>query len=262
VKLARLLLGFSIAGLIVGSLALYIIGGVLVSPKVSVIGDPPINLPIEVVRIPKVDDTFVSGWFIQGAADRAGILLLHGVRADRREMIARAEFLFFRESVDVHYSLDYLRRRVDGRKIGVIGSSMGGAAALLGDRPIDVDAVILEGVFGTLEQAIENRIRIRLGDLAALLAPLLSMQLEPRLGISLKSVSPADAVSNLRSPVLIVSGTEDKHALPAEAQAIYDAANEPKNIWFIKGAAHQDLHRYNQKSYEKRVLQFFSKYLN
>ena len=119
----------------------------------------------------------------------------------------------------------------------------------------------MEGVFCTLEQAIENRIEIRLGSIAKFFSPLLAMQLEPRLGIRLESVSPIMSISNLSSPVLIMSGSEDRHALPSEAQALYEAANEPKSIWFVEGAAHQDLHRYNKGSYEKRVLNFFLKYL-
>lgn len=270
---------FSVAAACVG---LYLIGGILVNPKPSSVGQPPEGLPIEVVRISKDNGGLVHGWFLQGDSDKAGVLLLHGVRANRREMLGRARFLFssgysvllidmqahgetfgehitfgFLESIDARTAVEYLRDRVSSKKIGVIGSSMGGAAALLGDQPVDVDAVVLEAVFGTLEQAIENRIAIRLGSAGKILSPLLAIQLEPRLGIPLESISPANAVSNLRSPVLIVSGTEDRHALPSEAQAIYDAANQPKTLWLVDGAEHQDLHRYDEASYERKILKFF-----
>ena len=214
------------------------------------------------------------------------MLLLHGVGANRKEMLERAKFLFlagysvllidmqahgetsgehitfgFLESIDVHASLKFLRARVDGRKIGIIGSSMGGAAALLGEQPANADALILEGVFGTLEQAIENRIVIRLGSLGRVLSPLLFLQFEPRLGIPLESMSPATAVTNYHGPVLIASGTEDRHALPLEAQAIFDSANQPKSLWFVEGARHQDLHRYDTHSYQRKVLSIFQEHL-
>lgn len=286
VKRVRIFLGCTIFGLAFAFIGLYFVGGILVSPKTASVGSPPKDLPIEIVRIPKGDSSLVHGWFLQGRPDRAGVLLLHGVRADRREMLDRARFLFsagysvllidmqahgetsgehitfgFLEALDARVSVEYLRGRVNGRKIGVIGSSMGGAAALLGDQPVTADAVILEGVFATLTQAIENRIVNRLGGFGKVLSPLLSSQFEPRLGIPLESVSPVNAISKLRSPVLIISGAEDRHARPSEAQAIYDAANQPKSLWFIDGAQHQDLHRYNEEDYERKILTFFSQHL-
>jgi len=274
---------FAIAAVLACS-GLLFIGSILVSAKPSVVGEPPKDLTSEAVKIPKGGDQFTHAWFLQGQLNKAGILLLHGVKSDR--MLGRAKFLFaagfsvllidmqahgetigdyitfgFLESIDVHHSLTYLRKRVNNNKVAIIGSSMGGAAALLGDQPVEADAVILEGVYATLEQAIENRIAIRLGDTAKLLSPLLTMQFEPRLGVPLESVRPVAAISNLRSPVLIMSGAEDRHALPSEAQALYDAANHPKSILFVEGAAHQDLHRYDTEAYEKAVLDFLSKYL-
>jgi len=284
---ARILFCCSLFSIVVACVVLYLIGSALVSPKSSSVGQPPQDLPVELVRISKDDGGLIHGWFLKGSLNKAGILLLHGVRSDRREMLDRARFLFsvgysvllidmqahgettgeyvtfgFRESIDAHLSVEYLRGRVRNKKVGVIGSSMGGAAALLGDQPVSADAVVLEGVFGTLMQAVENRIAIWLGSAGKLLSPLLTMQLEPRLGIALESVSPVAAISKLCAPVLIISGAEDQHALPSEAQAIYDAANQPKSIWFIDGAAHQDLHRYDERSYEDRVLKFFAEYLD
>lgn len=284
-KRTRILV-YLILCLLIAFTGLYIVGGILVSSKPTSVGPPPDDLPIEVVRIPKGDNSLTHGWFLEGRSDAAGVLLLHGVGANRREMLDRARFLFsagysvllidmqahgetygehitfgFLESVDVHESLRYLRARVHGRKVGVIGSSMGGAAALLGKKPIDADALVLEGVFATLEQAIENRIVMRLGELGKTLSPLLLLQFEPRMGISLESMSPAKAISDFHAPVLIASGSEDRHALPSEAQAIYDAANHPKSLWYLEGAHHQDLHRYDKTSYQRKILSFFAENL-
>ena len=257
-------------------LILYFLGSILVSPKPSIIGTPPQELPIEVVRMPKGNNESTQGWFLKGEPDKAGILLLHGVKSDRLEMLDRARFLFSEgysvllidmqahgetpgehltfgvlESIDAHIGLAYLKGRVENNKTAVIGSSMGGASALLGQHPLDADAVVIEGVYATLEEAIANRIAIRLGQPAKILTPLLSLQLEPRLGISLDSVAPVKAISQLQAPVLIISGAQDKHALPSEAQAIYDNANQPKSLWIVDGASHEDIHKFDSAKYEE-----------
>lgn len=88
-----------------------------------------------------------------------------------------------RESADVHAALGWLKRTAPTRRIGVIGCSLGGAAVLLGPQPAGFDAVVLEAVYHRVTRAIENRIRIRLGPLAPVLAPLLLVQLHPRLRV-------------------------------------------------------------------------------
>ena len=59
-----------------------------------------------------------------------------------------------------------------GEKIGAIGSSLGGAAALLGPHPLPVDALVLESVYPDIGAATGNRIRAVLGwPIGALVAP-------------------------------------------------------------------------------------------
>ena len=41
-------------------------------------------------------------------------------------------------------------------------------------------------------------------------------------------------------------------------RAMFAAAREPKELWLIDGAQHQDLHAYAGEEYETRVLRFFS----
>lgn len=165
------------------------------------------------------------------------------------------------ESRDAKDALTYLRFRVACRPVGVIGISMGGAAALLGDAPLQADAVILESVYSSLERAVENRIAIWLGTLGHVLSPLLLWQVEPRLGVPLDSLSPVSAISRLSAPVMIIADSDDQHTLPYESRELFSRASEPKTLWMVKGAKHQNLHQYAPQDYERRVLQFFRKHL-
>ncbi len=129
---------FSVVGLFV----LYFLGGSLTSPRLHAIGDPPVGLPTELIEIQRNDGRQISGWFVSGESDKPGILLLHSVRSDRREMVGRAKFLHkagysvllidmqghgetfgenitfgYRESLDAHAALSYLQSKIGGRTV-------------------------------------------------------------------------------------------------------------------------------------------------
>jgi fermentation-respiration switch protein FrsA (DUF1100 family) len=58
----------------------------------------------------------------------------------------------------------------------------------------------------------------------------------------------------------LICGTAD-HRIPCRhAQAIYDAAIGPKELWVVQGAGHASALGYAPQDYEKRVIQFFKKY--
>ena len=277
-----LLIGFSVAG---GS-ALFTMAGKLAEPRMRDVSSPPKGLPLSALRIARPDGGSVAAWFAPGNPHQGGVLLVHGIRADRRQMLARARFLLeagyavllidlqahgetpgehitfgFRESVDVHAAADYLRTRIGGRPIGVIGVSMGGAASLLGESPVDADAVVIEGVYSSIEQAASNRLAIRFGEVSRWLAPLLVWQVEPRIGVHPDDLAPSKAIRRLDAPVMIIAGTEDRRTRVDESKGLYLRANSPKRLWLIHGARHEDFHRHSTAEYERRVLGFFDKYL-
>ncbi|MCP4285755.1 MAG: alpha/beta hydrolase [Gammaproteobacteria bacterium] len=272
--------------LIIGLGGVLLVGGSLADPQVGLVGVPPKGFQFESLEIERADGKKVAGWFVAGEIGKPGVLLLHSVRSNRKEMIGRAKFLVeagysallidmqahgetpgenitfgFRESFDVRAAVNYLQRRVEPQKVGVIGVSLGGAAALLGESPVQADAVILEAVYSSIERAVENRISIRLGNVSKYLAPLLTWQIEPRLGISLEELSPLRAIGNLKAPVMIVAGIDDRHTKSEESRQLFEEACEPKQLWLIDGAKHENLHSYAGKEYEKRVLLFFRKHL-
>jgi fermentation-respiration switch protein FrsA (DUF1100 family) len=102
---------------------------------------------------------------------------------------------------------------------------------------------------------------MRLGRPGRLLTPLLTWQIGPRLGIPLGSLAPVEAIRRLDSPVLLISGAEDRHTLVDEARRLYAAANEPRQLWLVEGAAHEDLHAFAPAAYEAQVLGFLRQHL-
>lgn len=284
--ITRTLLLLGIVSAVAGAAALFAIGGALAKPRPQIVQCPPADLPLETVRIPRADGGLVAAWFAGSDARQGGILLVHGIRSDRRQMLDRARFLFaagysvllidlqahgetpgeqitfgYRESFDVDAAVDYFEARIGGRPIGVIGASLGGAAALLGETPVEADAVVLEGVYSSIEQAVQNRIALRLGKVGRWLAPLLIWQIEPRLGVRSDALAPIEAIHRLDAPVMIIAGTEDRRTRIDESKALYLRAQSPKRLWLVNGATHENFHRHSPVDYERRVLDFFARHL-
>jgi len=72
---------------------------------------------------------------------------------------------------------------------------------------------------------------------------------------------PIDRVSRIHVPKLFIAGANDDYTKIDESRAIVAAAAEPKELWVINGAKHEDLLQFAGQDYQKRILQFFDRYL-
>jgi uncharacterized protein len=168
----------------------------------------------------------------------------------------------YRESENAKAAVNYLKSVRGCKKVGVIGISLGGAASLLGAAPLDVDALVLEAVYPTIEEAVTNRLAIHIGKLAPVIAPLFYYQIPFRLDVSLDALKPINAIMNVRSSVLVVGGSEDQHTKLQETRRLYDSAPASKELWIIQGAAHEDFYKFAGNAYEQRVLSFLQRHLS
>jgi alpha-beta hydrolase superfamily lysophospholipase len=275
-----------LAGAILSILLVWIIGSVLVMPWNHPIGNPPSDLHAENVQFSSASGATIHGWFVPGTSGKGAIILMHGVHSDRRSLIARAEFLSqagyavllfdfqahgesqgkhitfgHLESRDATAAVDFIHQKLPGEKVGVIGISLGAASALLAEPPLPVNAMILESSYPTIYQAAEDRMSERLGWLGRLATPLLTCQLKLRLGIRLDDLKPIDHVKTISAPKFFIAGTTDRHTTIEESKALFAAAAEPKQCWWIDGAAHVDMDQFADGEYQKRVLAFLAENL-
>jgi fermentation-respiration switch protein FrsA (DUF1100 family) len=165
------------------------------------------------------------------------------------------------EALDAAAAVSFAMERDPAAPVAFLGVSQGGAAALLGPSPLPVSALVLEAVYSTIHEAVANRIAIRLGEPGRLLAPILLWQLEPRLGVSTEAVAPVRGIRNIEAPLLLIAGERDRHATLEQSHALFDAAPEPKELWVVPGATHQDFHRLAPREYERRVRDFLNRTL-
>jgi fermentation-respiration switch protein FrsA (DUF1100 family) len=267
--------------------ALWRLGGMLASPAFRPVGTAPADLAAVDVSFPSTSGSRIPGWLSRAGAGQGAVLVLHGSGANRSDMIPRAQFLHALgytvlvidmqahgesqgghwitfgdlESRDAAAAVEYLRHDAPGERIGIIGISMGAAATVLAEKPLGVDAVVLESMYPTIEDAVEDRLRMEPGPWAVPAAPLLIALTGMRIGVSPRRLRPIDHIAQLRAPLFLLHGAIDHHTHIEEAKAVFAAAVEPKTMWIVDGAAHVDLHHFAKEEYEARVGGFFAKYL-
>jgi fermentation-respiration switch protein FrsA (DUF1100 family) len=263
------------------------VGLFLSAPSRAVIGPPPSDLGAEPVAIASASGATLHGWFVAGRPGGGAVVLLHRVRANRLSMLRRARLLqaagfsvllfdfqahgesagtritFGRlEGMDAAAAVAFVRQRLPAERIGIIGTSLGGAAALLAPAPLPIDALVLEAVYADIGTAVANRIRSVLGwhlgreILARPLGRLFELLLPPFLGVGPSDLQPIEHIGRMSAPVLIATGTRDDRATIAESTALFEHVRGPKRFWAAEGAEHVDLELHAPDEYRRHVLSF------
>lgn len=272
--------------ILLGIAMLYLVGRYLSRTNQVKIVKPQTHLELEDISFRSKNGATIKGWFVKGEPHKAGILLMHGLRSNRLQMLNRAEILNdagysvllfdfqghgessgnkitfgYLEALDAEAGLNYLKSRIENNMIGVIGVSLGGASALLGNVKNNVNAMVLESVYPSIEQAIENRLRVKLGNFATYLLPILTNQLKIQLGIHPNQLQPIKHISKTIAKILIIGGDRDVRTTTKETLELYNRTNKPKKLWIVKGANHVDFDTYVPEKYRIKIVDFFNENL-
>lgn len=282
----RWLAVIGLSGILTAFCVSWWVGARLVAPASRAIGAAPTDLPAETVKIHSRSGSTLAAWYISGKPGMATIVLLHPIRGSRLSMIDRARLLHrvgysillvdfqahgespgqhitagHLERFDATAAVDYARSRDPDGRIGIIGVSLGGAAALLA-TPLDADAMVFESVYPTIDEAIGNRVRMRLGPLTPIASRLLQVQMRLWLGLAPNQLRPIHHIGHTECPVLVMAGDKDRRTTLAETKRLFDSAVEPKQLAIFAGATHQDLQQFAPEEYASTVLSFFAKHLD
>ena len=249
----------------------------------------PATPPARDIVLTSTDGLSIAATYRPGRTPTSpAILLLHGNGASRAMMAENAAWLAgqgyavlaidFRghgdsaqrsrsfgvfESRDAGAAFAWLRREQRGAKIGVVGISLGGAAALLGaGGPLPVDALVLQAVYPDIRRAVRNRMIAVAGTVAGYaLEPLLSFQAPLRFGVWPGTIAPIAALRRYRGPVLVIGGGSDLYTPPEETRALYAAAPGSKQLWIAEGLDHAAVSHVRTPAYRERLLGFFVRHL-
>lgn len=274
------------SSLITAFFIFFVIGRIATSPANRSIGKPPSDLSIETISFIDEKQKKVRGWAIEGSVNHGAVLLLHGIKSDRRSMIGRARMLAdsgysvllidlqahgesigkritfgYREADSVVAAIKYIHSRWPKKRLAIIGTSLGGAAAIFAAERKRADAYILEAVYSTLTDATENRIKMRFGNLGVIFSPLLLWQTQLQLGFNAQDLSTIEKINQIDVPIMIIAGEKDKRTTLKNSKSLFSKAKHPKAIWIIPGAKHQDFLNFSKSEYQKHVGKFLEQHL-
>ena len=274
-----------LAGFFLGVLAAWIFGAVYSAAANHPVPLPK-NFPVVTVTFPSQSGATIAGWLVTGATNKGVVILQHGVHGDKSSLVERAKLFSsagysvlmfdfqahgeskgrvitfgFLESRDSQAAVEFVKNRFPGRPIAVVGESLGAAAAALAQPPLEVQALVLEIMYPTIEEATKDRIEMRLGRLARCLSYLLTTQIPFRAGCKVNDLRPVDAVAKITVPKLFLAGTLDRETKIAEARTIFESAAGPKKFVAFEGAHHQDLFAFAPDFYKTNVLDFLNQNL-
>ncbi len=243
------------------------------------------NIKYRDIVLTASDNFEAPAWEIPAKGDK-WIILCHGLGADRNDMLNYIPFLNrknynllaldfrghgknknkftslgYNEVKDLLAAVSYCRKKGAAR-IGVLGRSMGAAAALRAAEVCpEINAVVSDASFANLNSMI-RRYAGRFYHLPYFpLVPAAVFLAEMRSGFNYGAVNPALSISRVKTPVLIIHGEADENIPVENAKLIYAAAGGPKKLLLIPGAGHVEALSTDTKTYEKEVLDFFELYL-
>jgi dipeptidyl aminopeptidase/acylaminoacyl peptidase len=237
--------------------------------------------------ISAADGTRLDGWlFTPREANRALVLLLHGVADTRLGMLAHARYLLgagytvlvadsrgqgssggelvsygVLEAGDVHAWADWALRtqRVEG--LYGLGESMG-AAVLIQSLAVEprFRAIVAECSFSDFEEIAYYRLQQ--------VAPLPRSTLWPvvhlgfaytrlRYGLDLRRASPAQALRASHVPVLLIHGTSDSNIPLRHSEALARVNPGAVTLWTVEGAEHVESLFRAPEIYPQKVTQWF-----
>jgi pimeloyl-ACP methyl ester carboxylesterase len=180
------------------------------------------------------------------------------------------------EVKDVYAAINYLKGRpnADPRGAGFFGISKGAGAGLLAAaRSPYLRCFVTDGVFATHSTMVpymrkwiaiySKRIWVQhvlpdwfYGLIAR--AGLRSIRREngcrfPHLEKALPKLAPR--------PLLMIHGGADTYIKPEMARTLYRLARQPKELWVVEGAKHNQAFHDDTEAYQRRVLDFFRHHL-
>lgn len=247
------------------------------------------NMPFEDVTVTSVDGLELVGWFIP-SHNGAVIILQHGYKSTREELLNEAEMLYRHgyglllttvrahdysegemitfgmyevQDMDAWYQYLLTRADIDANRIGMLGNSFGGMLAIqYTAQNQNIKAVVADSAFSSLDDTVSTSVTY-FTDLPAFpFAPLIVYWAERETGFKTEDIDATRWIAQIGPrPVFLMQGGADVVISANSGQRLYDAAGEPKELWFEPDLGHVDFDSEMADEFERRVVEFFDHYL-
>lgn len=252
--------------------------------------EPP-QLPFETATFQAADGVTIAGWYSPPSPELSDegahcVILCHGLGTNRTEMqdialeLRRRGYgvLLFdfrghgesggscttvglREVNDILGAVEFLcmRPEIDLDRIGILGVSMGGAAAIMAAAICPtLRWVVADCPFATLEQALQTAFEAFVHAPGWLFARPVIAFAQLFTGAHVTDVKPVECIGAIAPrPVLLIHGCDDGLVLAANSEQLYQAAGEPKELWLIPECDHVQCRVVAGEEYYRRIDAFF-----
>jgi pimeloyl-ACP methyl ester carboxylesterase len=262
----------------------------------------PSNASALTVQITARDGIVLRAWLFKAqqssgrsASNGDAVLILHGI-ADSRASQAGLASMFLDhgytvlapdsrahgesggnvatygllESDDVHRWVSWLIDDQHPRHVFGVGESLGGAVLIesLAVEP-RFSAIVADSAFSSFERIARDRVAERLpfppavGRMLAM-PPIWAGFLYARLryGLDFRAASPAAALAQSTTPVLLIHGLNDRLTPPEHSKILAASNRRWAELWLVPGAGHVNAFGAAPLEFVDRVISFLAAYQN
>ncbi len=247
------------------------------------------KLEFEDVTVTNPDGMKLVGWFIP-AENGAVIIMQHGYKSTRSELLNEAEMMhrhgysvlitsirahdysegelitlgvYEVQDMEAWYQYLLTRSDIDPDKIGILGNSYGGMLSIqYAAQNKNIKAVVANSAFSSMKDTVSTSVKHFTGLPEFPFVPLIVFWAEQSTGIKMEEIDATRWIPQISPrPVFLMQGGTDTVISPISGQVLYDAAGDPKELWFDPALGHVDFDKERSEEYETRVAAFFDQYL-
>jgi uncharacterized protein len=247
------------------------------------------DLPAENITFsPLRGDYQVSGWFVPYPQATTTILVCPGYRTRKSDVLGISTRLWkaghnllifdyyghgtdigtpvtlgYREINDFLGAVAYARQLAPEARLGVVAYSMGASIAIMCcARGNDVEALVLDSAFATHWSVVDYLFRRKFRLPSVPFVWLADQLIWWRAKYHFHQVEPLRDIGKISPrPILLIHGGKDTIVDPHDATLLYNAAAEPKELWFVTEADHCGAYFIDRPTYTKKVTEFLDVYL-
>ncbi|TME33329.1 MAG: hypothetical protein E6I66_03600 [Chloroflexi bacterium] len=217
----------------------------------------------------------LAGWTVHTVHGAPAVILVHGFKTSREEMLPWARFLHeagynvllgstvglgATEPRDISLAVELARGEFGTNKVAVLGISLGaGAAILAAANDPHVSAVVADSAWTDQDLQLSRLSFLPLGAFRVPLPPYGIAAVNAFVAADVARARPLDAIGAISPrPVLLIHSADDDNATtPVEgARKLFAAAGEPKDLWVAPRGGHVGAINAFPEEYRARVLAF------
>ena len=242
------------------------------------------------VQVTTSDGLRLAGWWTP-SKNGAAVIVQHGYKTNRSTQLldiaatlARGGYGVLLSSLRAHdlndgrvisFGLEEMKdlsawlafiqtlEGVEPSRIGIFGNSLGGSLAIqLAAQAQSIKAIVTHSAVASVRSTVETSITYFTGLPPFPFTSMILFWVEQDWAMQPDLLDFTAWIAALDSqPILLMQGGADVVVAPESGQLLYDAAREPKELWFEPDLGHVDFQRERSQEFSDRVVGFFDRHL-